>query len=156
MDNGKDWILTSLRLPLVMKNQVEKIALENQDYQSEIIRQAIMEYFVNHAVTDEEKEAAKVMVRRKNEKLKLEIPKDHYDSFLFPVRVRQLVRKTLGEWREAEFLDADCYDVLIEFVEGEIKVITGNPQEELITKMLRKLIAELEDERLHLEMKQAE
>ena len=147
----KDWVVYTIRMPPNLKAQLENTALRRRQFQSAIVREALELYFQEHGDTETEKVAAEIMARRREEQLKLEGPKDKYDSLLFPVRVRKFVNKMRGEWKDAGYsMTPYLFDELIAFVEEEKEVVIGNPKEKTINLMLDKLISELESERAEI------
>ena len=154
-DSGwRDWVVYTIRMPPNLKIQLEDTALRRKQHQSSIVREALELYFRQHGDTEAERAAAKIMTRRREEQLKLEGPKDKYDSLLFPVRVRKFVNKMRGEWKEAGYsMTPYLFDELIAFVREEKEVVTGNPKEKTIFLMLDALIVELEEEKQKCEDK---
>ena len=144
----KDWVVYTIRMPPSLKIQLEDTALRRKQFQSSIVREAMELYFQEHSDTEIEKVAAEIMTRQREEQLKLEGPKDKYDSLLFPVRVRKFVNKMRGEWKEAGYsMTPYLFDELIAFVREEKEVVAGNPKEKTIFMMLDALIDELELEK---------
>jgi len=141
-----DWVLVGAKVQPAVKDWLAEFALERRVSVSEVLRRAITEYLSNHAESTEELEVAETIKRRRFEAMKLEIPKDEFDLFQFPSRVKKYVYEIRDGWERDGFLVAELYDSLVAFVEKEKRVIEGNPQEEILTTMLDKVIAGLRDE----------
>lgn len=134
-----------------IKEWIAERALRRRVTMSAILREAISEYLVSHSDTDDELAAAVTMKRKREEDIRLLVPKNVYDSFLFPTRVREFVQKVKAKWKEGEFVTSEGYDSLVGFVELEIKAIKGNPHEELLVGMLREIISRLREEQSMME-----
>lgn len=114
----------TIRMPPSLETQLENIALQRRTHQSTIVREALEIYFRDHCDSEIEQRAAEIMTRRREELLKLEGPKDKYDSLLFPVRVRKFVNEMRGEWKNAGYpMSARLLDELIAFVHEEKEVM---------------------------------
>lgn len=144
----KDWPVYTVRLPPSLKIQLEDMSSNRKLHQSDILRTALELYFAEYNDSEVGKEATKIMIRQRDEQLKLEGPKDKFSSLLFPVRVRRFVTKMRTEWKSAGYeMTPYLFDELIAFVEEEKVVVAGNPKAETIYIMLDELLAELEEEK---------
>lgn len=145
-----DWVLVGAKIQPALKGWLAEFALERRISVSEVLRRAIVEYLANHAESTEELEVAETIKRRRFEAMKLEIPKDEFDIFQFPSRVKKYVYEVRDSWERDGFLVPDLYDNLVSFVEKEKRVIEGNPQEDILMEMLDKIIAGLRDEQARM------
>jgi len=141
-----DLIFMGVKVQSAVRDWIAELALERRTSMSGILRCAITDYLSVNAVTDDEREVALTIKRKRMENVRVKIPKDRYDSFLFPHRVRKYVNTIKSAWKSDGSLTKERYGHLVEFVEDEIRVIEGNPHEELLTEMLEEIIADLRRE----------
>ena len=145
-----DWVLIGAKIQPAVKDWLAEFALERRVSVSEVLRQAITEYLANHAESTDELRVAETIKRRRFEAMKLEIPKDEYAIFQFPSRVKKYVYGLRDGWERDGFLIPELYDSLISLVEKEKHVIEGNPQEEILTGMLDKIIVGLREDQVKM------
>ena len=148
-----NWVLLSARMESSIKDWVAEFALGHRVTMSEVLRRAIVEYLSNHSESDDEVTAAETVRRKREEDVRLLVPKDTFDSYLFPCRVTDFVYKVKSEWEERGFLTHDRYDHLVQLVDAEIDVIKGNPHERLLAEMLGEVIEGLRKEQAQGRMK---
>jgi len=141
-----DWVLLGAKIEPSVKDWVAEFALGHRITMSEVLRRAIVEYLSNHSESDDEVVAAETIKRKREEGVRLLVPKDRFDYFLFPCRVKDFVYKVKSQWEENGFLTSGRYDHLVQLVEVEMDVIKGNPHERLLTEMLEEVIEGLRKE----------
>ena len=139
-------ILISAKIDSSVKDWIAEFALERRITMSEVLRRAIEEYLANHSDSEDEVVAAETIKRKREENVRLLVPKDRFDYFLFPCRVKDFVHTVRAEWEARKFLTKGRYDHLVELVEIEISVIKDNPHRALLTEMLEEIIEELREE----------
>ncbi len=147
-----DWVPIGARIEPSVKDWIAEFALERRITMSEVVRRAVVEYLSNHSESHDEVLAAETIKRKRGEDIRLLVPKDRFDSFLFPCRVKDFVYKVISQWKEKGFLTSDRYDYLVQLVKIEIAVIEGNPLEGLLTEMLEEVIEGLLEEQAREEL----
>lgn len=147
-----DLVIVTVKLEPSIKDWLAEFALEHRTTMSEVLRCALAEYLATHCTTEEEREVAEVIRRRRFENMKLEIPKDEFNSLLFPNRVRTYVNQIKFSWEKGRFLTSARYDNLVDFVEKQKRVVEGNPNEELIVSMLDQIISDLRREQQEMKV----
>ena len=148
-----DLVTVGAKVQPSIRDWLAEFALEQRTSVSDVIRCSIAEYLSNHTSTDEEREAAETIKRRRFENMKLEIPKDEFNSLLFPSRVRGYVDKIKFSWDKHGFLTPERFDYLISFVEKEVKVIQDNPCADVLTEMLGQIISDLQEDQARMQGK---
>jgi len=138
-----DTVILATKIQPSIKGWVEEHALAQRTSMSDIVRRAIIDYLTNHATTEEEREVGRTVKRRRIENMKLEIPKDEFNTLLFPNRIKTYVDKIKYSWQSGGFLNHARYDNLVDFVEKQKKVVEGNPNEGLVVEMIDQIIAGL-------------
>jgi len=146
-----DLVVVTVKMEPTIKDWLAEFALEHRTSISEVVRCAIAEYLATHCTTEDEREVAETIRRRRVENMKLEIPKDEFNSLLFPNRVRAYVSKIKFSWEKGKFLNRARFDNLVDFVEKQKRVVEGNPNEVLIVEMLDQIIGDLREEQSGVE-----
>ena len=60
-----------------------------------------------------------------------------YEAFLFPVKVKEYAGKLEMEWHKMGLLTKARYDlIIVDFIESQIDVVRGHPQEEALIEMI--------------------
>ena len=147
-----DLVVVTVKLEPSIKDWIAEFALEHRTSISEVIRCSIAEYLATHCTTENEREVAEVIRRRRFENMMLEIPKDEFNSLLFPSRVRTYVEQIKFSWEKGRFLTKGRFDSLVEFVEKQKRVVEGNPNEDLIVSMLDQIVEDLREEQSRMEV----
>jgi len=142
------WILTSFQLPPDTKRQIERKSYELMISQSEFVRQAIDDFLLQHAETENERQAAEIIARQRKERLGLVKPKDGYKTEMLIAGAWHTIKNARAEYIDMGILAPFHYDSWIQRLHQNIESLEkDNPNYDVTRRSFLLLIDRLELER---------
>jgi len=142
------WILFSLQMPPTMKYLIEDKSYKLKLKQSELVRQAVDDFLLLHADTEQEKEAAELVSRQRKERLGLMKPKDGYKTEMLVAGAWHTIKNARAEYVDMGILAPFHYDFWIQRLRENIGSLEeDNPNYEVAKRSFLLLIERLEIER---------